>query len=454
VTAPLVPALRGLLDGLGAGLVLAGGTLSVVARSARRRSAPPGSTPGLMVLDGAYSLATARERGIEYSFTSRDLGGWFGHVWHVHPLVGADEREASPRRHGRHETVELSAEHTVIEGHPSLFRPASRWPLLGFALAQVALARQLAAVLATGRVSVLRVGDPYYLGLLGLSLARLYRLPFVVRVNGNYDEIYEAVGRLAYPRLFRRRSVEKRIDRAVLRRADLVAAPNRNNLGFALSNGAKADRAVVLPYGALLDPVHFTEPAERGGPPSDLRSRGTDYLVAVTRLEPVKRTDDVLRVLAGLRTAHPRLRAVIIGDGSQLPALQRRAAELGVEDAVEFAGSRPQPWIARTMAGSVAVLAPSAGRALVEASLSGSPIVAYDLDWHGEYIVPEQTGFLVSAGDAEGMAATVARLLDDRTFAARVGNAARASALVSMDPATLVAAERTTYEALLAGANR
>jgi glycosyltransferase involved in cell wall biosynthesis len=405
----------------------------------------------MLLLDTAYSLDTARLRGIEQALLSEDLDGYFEHVWHVHPLVGADPTSAPGRTHGRAHERSLSERHTVIEGHPALWR---RWlPLASFAAAQTSLVLSAHRVLAARPIAVVRVGDPYYLGLLGLMLARAHRVPLAIRVNGNYDEIYAAIGTLAYPRLFRSRAVEKRIDRFVLPRADLVAAPNDNNLQFALDNGARRDRTAVFRYGSLIAPVHFTEPAARSGVRSELGLGDRPYTVTISRLERVKRVDDVVAMLARVKLAHPDIAAVVVGEGAEREELMRLAAELGVADDLVLPGSRDQEWIARACAGAAVFVAPSAGRALVEGALAGVPMVAYDLDWHAELVREGVTGLLVPAGDVAGLAAAVNRVLSDPQGAAALGAAARAAALDEMSPRRLVQVQVSAYDRLLAAAD-
>lgn len=382
---------------------------------------------------------------------SRDLDGWFSRVWHVHPLVGADKSETSQSVVGPPLEVALSPGHVYMEGHPSL-RRAPRFPLTSFATAQLLLLTRLHAVLRTGGVSAIRAGDPYYLGLLGLALARAHRLPLVLRINGNYDQIYEAVGRLAYPRLFKRRWVEKRIDRFVLSRADLVAGANLDNLGFALRNGTPPERGTVFPYGALIDPVHRSDREGRRDIREEVGLGGRTLLAAVTRLEPVKHTADLLHVLRRLRPDHPDVALLVVGEGSQLPALQLLAEDLGIADSVLFAGSRDQRWIADALGSSAVYVAPSAGRALVEAALAGLPLVAYDIDWHAELVVDGVTGALVGFRDVVGLAAAVDRLLRDPHLARRLGDGARALASETMDPDELITLEREAFARLLSHA--
>lgn len=439
------------IDRVAAAVLLAITVTDAVWRARRPSPAQRAGTDGrgLLVLDAAYSLDAVRRRGIEHSLVSRDLDGFFSRVWHVHPLVGADADETADVTTGGPLEASLQGGHTVVEGHPAL-TAGPALPLLSFVRAQRALLRRLHELVSSAGIDVIRVGDPYYLGLLGLALARAHRLPLVIRINGNYDQIYEAVGRLAYPRLFRRRWVEKSVDRFVLRRADLVAGANRDNLQFALRNGTPANRGTVFPYGALIDPVHRTSPSDRS--PVLVAAGVTDrpVLLAVTRLEDVKQVFDLVRVLATVRHRHAMATLVLIGKGAAGPRLRKLAVEHDVSEALVLAGTRDQAWIASALAEADVVLAASAGRALVEAALSATPVVAYDVDWHAELIQDGVTGRLVPFKDLDAMAAAVGDLLASPADAARLGAAARRAAAEVMDPDALKAHERAAYETLLA----
>ncbi|MGC4081722.1 MAG: glycosyltransferase [Vicinamibacterales bacterium] len=61
---------------------------------------------------------------------------------------------------------------------------------------------------------------------------------------------------------------------------------------------------------------------------------------AVGRAEPQKRFDLLIDACAQLRRSHPRLRLMIVGDGSLREALVSQVARLGLQDAVMLLGHR------------------------------------------------------------------------------------------------------------------
>jgi glycosyltransferase involved in cell wall biosynthesis len=369
-------------------------------------------------------------------------------VWTVHPLVGGDPIDAFHAPTGRPVVTKLTDRHTVVESGTAYAPELGRWPTLNFALAQAALVHEIDRLIRREKVGIVRANEPFYLGLLGLLLARANGIPLVVRLIANYDSDFWAAGRPVHERLFRRRAIEKRVDRFVLRRADLVVAGNEDILRYALANGATEDRSVVVLVGSVIDPVHFAERTARPGVAAELGFGGRPFVICVTRLEEAKHPEDVVLVLAEARKRVPELAGVLVGDGSMRPQLEALVREHELQDHFVFAGNRDQEWIADALRAAAVVLSPLTGRALVEAALSGTVIVAYDVDWHSELVRHGETGVLVPYRDTHEMAEAVCDLLGDVQRAEQLGTAGRRLALEKMDPATLIAHERAAYRRL------
>ncbi|MDP9067835.1 MAG: glycosyltransferase family 4 protein [Actinomycetota bacterium] len=415
----------------------------------RRRRHEHDAGRRLLTIEGDYSLHVIQSRRLHHELISSDVQGWFEHVWHVNPLTGADPDEPEPSSIGPPRTVEVAPGHTFVEGHVGLTTVLRSLPALNLLLAQGALLLRLTRIIRKDRISMIRVGDPYYLGILGLLLARLHHRPLVVKIAANYDAIHHVTGKPAYPRLLRSRRIEKTIECAVLRRADLVTAANENNLAYALGNGARRNRATVFRYGSWVDPSHFAPPDHEPDFLPSLGLSGRTVAVMVGRLEPVKHPEDALTAVAVARRAGEDVCLLAVGDGSMRSQLERAAADHGIADAVVFAGARNQDEVRAAMRGASVILAPLAGRALVEAALSGRPIVAYDVEWHGELIESGETGILVPYRDADAMGAALAELARDPDRADRLGAAARLRCLEMMSPDVLAAHERAVYARVL-----
>ena len=406
----------------------------------------------LLVLDTNYTLEGIRERQIEQSITCRDLGGFFSHVWSVHPFATLVTSDGWGPRYGPPDHNELAPRHTIIEGKVGRF-PWLSWAFpLNFLISQIDLFARLWWLIRRERIGVIRVASPLYVGLFGLLLARVSRIPLVVRVGANHDKFFETTGRPVEPRLMRSRRIEKWVERFVFSRADLAAAANQDNLNFALANGARPERSTLFRYGNLVDRRHFVDPADRRpdqGVFEDFGLRPGKFILYVGRLEPIKQADHVIEVLAAARRRGLGVEALLAGEGTMRGDLEQLAERLGVRDHAVFAGNVSQEKLAQLFPAAAAVVSPHTGRALSEAALGAAPVAAYDVDWQAELIETGATGILVPHGYVDGLADAVATFLLDADRARALGRNLRKRALEFLDPLALDEHERSEYRKLL-----
>lgn len=214
---------------------------------------------------------------------------------------------------------------------------------------------------------------------------------------------------------------------ARLARVQRVIGVSRHEARMMIRAGFPAERVRVVHNGI----PDVTEP------PIDWRRRlgwpaEAPVVGAVGRLEPVKGFHVLLAAMKKLSQPAgsawplpPRL--VVVGDGSERAALERRAAELGIADRVHFAGYIPDAH--RAPGGFDVMVIPSLQEALslacLEAMASACPVVASDVGGLPELVQDGRTGLLVPPGDADVLAAAVYQLLSDVSYARQMGEAAR-----------------------------
>jgi len=402
----------------------------------------------IMLFDMSFTLPMFRERQLHQALESRKLGGYFSRVISVHPLAGLFEKGG--KRFGAPLVTKLDDRHWFVEGTVGISRLLGWLPPLNLVIAQINLFFFLHRQARDVKIDVIRIGDPYYLGIFGWLLSRLLGVALVVRACFDYDLLYAASSKPVFPKLFRFRFIEKMIERFVFPRCDMVAGANQNNLDYAVANGALRERCVVFRYGNLIHPIHFSEPKARGDVTSLCEELGLHgaFLMTVSRLEKMKQPEQNLHVLGELRKAGQDIIFLFVGDGSMRQELEVLAEKLGILKHVRFAGNRSQEVIANLLPHARLVLSPHMGRALTEACLAGAPIVAYDYDWQGEVIRSGETGELVQNGDWQQMSVKALWLLNNPSEAARCGRAARRLALAMMSPEKLNRHEIEAYENL------
>ena len=189
-------------------------------------------------------------------------------------------------------------------------------------------------------------------------------------------------------------------------------------------------RIVTVANGVRPPRIQNTEPPLREQLGLDLDDR---LVVAVGNLYPVKGHTHLLEALALLAQRHPRLHVAIAGRGELEKALRERARELRVEKRFHLLGLRSD--VGDVLAAADVFALPSLSEgvplALLEAMLSGRPVVASAVGEVPTVLGEGGAGILVSPGNAEGLANALDALLADPEAARRLGAAARTRAMES-----------------------
>jgi phosphatidylinositol alpha-1,6-mannosyltransferase len=190
-----------------------------------------------------------------------------------------------------------------------------------------------------------------------------------------------------------------------------------------------------------VDLVRFC-PAPAPGPAAPaLRARlgleGRRVVLAASRLLPRKGFDRLIEALPAIRAQHPAALLLVVGEGPQRPALEAMAAAAGGAAAVRFTGAMPAAEMPGLYALADLVALPNRAEpgesdglpmVVLEAMACGRPVLGGRAGGTPEAVLDGVTGLLVDGQDTQAIAASVLRLLDDPALAARLGDAAAASA--------------------------
>jgi phosphatidylinositol alpha-1,6-mannosyltransferase len=220
--------------------------------------------------------------------------------------------------------------------------------------------------------------------------------------------------------------VRPRLTRYAFRCADLNIAVSSFTRDLAVKLDAPAEKIRIINAGVDL-PDAFSLPgvADR------------NHVVAIGTLTFAYKGHDVLlRALALVRHRIPEARLTIIGDGPLRGALESLALELGVGDAVHFAGSVSDEERDAVLCQATVFALPSRispdgqggegfGIAYLEAAARGIPAVGGEAGGASDAVLDGETGLLVDARDPYAVAGAITRLLMDENLARSLGEAAR-----------------------------
>lgn len=173
----------------------------------------------------------------------------------------------------------------------------------------------------------------------------------------------------------------------------------------------------------------------------------------IARLFHLKGHDDLITAAAEVVKVSPQVRFLLVGDGILRPALQRRIAELGLDEHFVFTGLVPPSEIPALIGAMDALVHTSfregLARALPQALIAGRPVVSYDVDGAREVVIDGQTGYLVAAGDTGRLARRLSELAADPGVRERMGRAGRQRFADRFRHQQMTAQLRELYQQLL-----
>ena len=204
-----------------------------------------------------------------------------------------------------------------------------------------------------------------------------------------------------------------------LRRADWVTACSASLLAEIRQRVPEiTDRSSVI-YNSLDTPAVLPKPLPSSAP----------ILLCLGRLAEEKGLDLALAAFALLRDRFPHARLVIAGDGPVRGELEQQAAELGLNEAVHFAGWIAPDEVPALINTATLVVMPSRreafGLVALQAALMARPVVAARVGGLPEIVAHGETGWLVEKEDSSALAETIADLLAHYDTAVQMGRSAR-----------------------------
>ena len=204
-----------------------------------------------------------------------------------------------------------------------------------------------------------------------------------------------------------------------------------------------------LPYAA---PLAFRPDARDPTPVppaiSGLRPESAPLIVSVSRHDPRKGIDILIRALAGLARAGTPVRACLVGPGPLLEAHRALVRELGLSASVAVTGHVDDvlPYLQHADVFVLPSLEEGSGSvSLLEALQTGAAILASDVDGVPEDVTDERDALLVKPGDVDALAAALSRLCTDAQLRARLQAEARHTFTARFSADHLVSALTSTY---------
>ncbi|WP_136606159.1 N-acetyl-alpha-D-glucosaminyl L-malate synthase BshA [Paenibacillus dokdonensis] len=208
----------------------------------------------------------------------------------------------------------------------------------------------------------------------------------------------------------------KDLIRLAINESDAVTAVSRDLINET-RDVLDISRDIDLTYNFVDKRIYY--PRDTSSLRSDFAEPDEKILMHISNFRPVKRVGDVVEIFAKVNEKVPS-KLLFVGEGPDLPKVQCKIQELGLQDKVFFLGKQDE--IAQVISLADVLLLPSEkesfGLVALEAMACGVPTVGSLAGGIPELVVHGETGFLAPIGDTKRMADYTIQLLSNEALAA------------------------------------
>ena len=289
----------------------------------------------------------------------------------------------------------------------NLFLHAVRGPKL---LALWGLSGKAHALIKKEGIEIVSAQDPFEYGRAAAKAVKGTKAKLHIQIHTDFLSPWftrSAIARSPQTRMSSINKVRQNIADRVLPQADGIrVVSKRIQDSLVAKYGAKVVPSVVIPIA-----VPDTAP-----PAVPLPGHAfTFVLMAIGRLEPEKRIEDILVALARIHKTYPSVGLMIVGDGREQKRLEHWVDVLGINPYVHFLGDRPDAW--GLLQNANAFIQASGyegyGRTLIEAALARVPIITSDVGIVGEVFEGYKDVLSTPPGDPTNLGVHIMNLVED-----------------------------------------
>ena len=245
---------------------------------------------------------------------------------------------------------------------------------------------------------------PGPVGLAALAISKILKLPF----HGTYHTAFpEYVGAFTEDA-----AMEDGCWRYMgwfYNQMQVIYAPSEATKFELADHGIDPEKIVTYPRGVDTDRFH---PAKRNGFYHQFQVEGRTKLLYVGRVSKEKGLDVLADAFKRAAKMRDRLQLIVVGDGPYLEDMKRELKGLPVT----FTGVLKGEALAQAYASADLFVFPSAtdtfGNVVLESQASGVPVIVTDKGGPAENVLPNETGLIFPAGDADALLRCIIHMVD------------------------------------------
>lgn len=277
--------------------------------------------------------------------------------------------------------------------------------------------------------------------------------------------LYAALSRLLYgrPRLLLQehgrffpegdRPLRRAVNRLLIRRLTHRFVAVSEDVGRRLQRyeGLGGARIEIIYNGVAAEPPLAADARE--GLRQAFGFAGDAFVVGtIGRFDPIKNIPMLVRSLGAARERDARICGLLVGDGTELPAIRELIERLGLTDCVRLTGFRAD---ARTLVQCMDLfvlssLSEGTSMALLEAMAAGVPAVVTAVGGNPEIVRAGETGWIVPSDAVDTLTAALVEAANEPQLRTRLGSAGRRRIEECFTFEKMMASYRQLYRSLAA----
>ncbi|MCL6103108.1 MAG: glycosyltransferase family 4 protein [Bacteroidetes bacterium] len=295
--------------------------------------------------------------------------------------------------------------------------------------------RQLSAVLRGWKPDLITVQTPWEEGMLGYLLSRLIGAKFFLQIHFDlFSESWREEHRLNKWR----RLVAIRL----LKRSDAIRVVAQALKRKIQDLGIPANQIFVVPVGINFKPIDSGAEKDTYKEKISPRLVGKPVVLFTGRFYPPKNLSLWVEIAEQITCVNPEVIYVMAGDGPLFQKTKQLVQEKQLSDKFYFLGKVGHERLPEIYAAADVFLLTSNyegyGRVIVEANLSGLPVVSTRSTGPDDLIVHGKTGYLHDLDDKEGLVQSVLRFINDENLRKKMGDAGKTRVENEFSTASLV----------------
>ncbi len=310
-----------------------------------------------------------------------------------------------------------------IDDEPFIFRYPSldfpQFPDLPFV---IPISSSIDHILPSLKMDVIHSHHPVLLGQTAANYSAKYNLPLVFTFHSRYWEYSRYAGS------FGQDFIKDQIDNILcdyLQKCHHIITPSDSLRQILNEEYGFNEQITTIPTGidvALFESLNRQAERQKRKWSDDI------VLISAGRLAIEKNWDILMEAAAMVMHKTPKVRLVLLGDGSERKKLYKKARTMGITGRVEMPGGVDLDKVGNYLVAAdifcFASIAEAQGLVTLEAMAAGLPVAAVDGSGTRDVLEDGIQGFM-TVNDAEALAQRIEKLVTDQELRSKMGLAAR-----------------------------